>query len=334
MKKHDFCNHGCNHGYDDSHFDNGELLETPLDFFDENVNRRDFLKKASVAGLGAISIPVLGQFNDLFAASSTISVVKGHSESKIVEKAIELVGGISRYVKTGDHVLIKPNIAWDRNYKQAANTNPFVVKKLIELCKDAGASKVVVTDNPCQSASITFIKSGIKRACRQAGAELIEPRRSLFKYKDIGGRVIRKWPVYMPVLEADKLINVPIAKHHSLSRLTLSMKNFYGAVGGSRGRLHQNIHAGIVDLAHFFKPDLTIIDAVRIMYRHGPTGGSYRDVKKKNTVIAGTDFVACDAFATTLFGLKPNQIGYVRLAGRFKLGQSNLSNINVKRAQV
>ena len=330
MKKHDFCNHGCDDGY----FDQGELLEKPLDFFDENVSRRNFLKKAGIAGIGALSIPVLGSFNDLFAASSTISVVKGYSEAKMVEKAIELVGGISRYVKTGEHVIIKPNIGWDRNYKQAANTNPFVIKKLIQLCKDAGASKVVVTDNPCQSASRTFVRSGIKRACRQAGATLIEPRRSLFAYRNIGGRVIRKWPVYMPVVEADKLINVPIAKHHSLSRLTLGMKNFYGAVGGSRGRLHQHIHAGIVDMAHYFKPDLTIIDAVRIMYRHGPTGGSYRDVKKKNTIIAGSDYVACDAYATTLFGLQPYHVGYVKLAGRFKLGQSNLSNINIKRAKV
>lgn len=324
MKNNNFCNHnkenfGCNQEY--------VLEDSPMDFFEEDYSRRDFIKKAGVLGLGAISLPLINTEN-LFAATSTISVVKGHSEAKMVQKAIDLLGGMKKFVKRGDVVMIKPNIGWDRTYRQAANTNPFVLKKVIQMCYDAGAKKVKVTDNPCQSASITFLRSGIKRACKQAGAELIYPSGSRFKTMNIGGRAIKRWPVYKDIIEADKLINIPIAKHHSLSRLTLGMKNFYGAVGGYRGRLHQNIHSGIVDLAHFFKPDLTIIDAVRILVRNGPTGGSYRDVKKTNTIIAGKDFVACDAYATTLFGLNPNNVGYVRIAGKYKLGQSNLSRIN------
>lgn len=314
--------------------ENEELLEHPLDFFEEDCSRRGFLKKAGAAGLGALSIPLLGSLNDIFAASPTISAVQGLSEAAVVQKAIELIGGMGKFVRRGDVVMIKPNIGWDRNYRQAANTNPFVIKKLIEMCLEAGAKKVKVTDNPCQAPSVTYVRSGIKRVCTQTGAELIYPTPALFKTMNIGGRVIKRWPVYAPIVECDKLINVPVAKHHSLSRLTLGMKNFYGAVGGSRGRLHQNIHDGIVDMARFFKPDLTIIDAIRIMHRHGPTGGSYNDVKKIDTIIAGTDYVACDAYATTLFGLKPNDIGYVQLGGKFRLGQNDLSKINVVKANV
>ncbi len=326
MNNENFCNHS-----DDSY--EYELLSEAGEFLEKDLSRRTFLKRAGILGLGAISLPLLNA-KDAFAAQSTISVVNGHSEAKMVEKSINLLGGMKKFVKRGDVVMLKPNIGWARTYKQAANTNPFVIQKLIEMCYNAGAKKVRVTDNPCQSASITFSRSGIKRACKKAGAELVYPSRSRFKTMNIGGRVVRKWPVYVDIVECDKLINVPVAKHHSLSRLTLGMKNFYGCLGGNRGRLHQNIHAGITDMARFFKPDLTVIDAVRIMIRNGPTGGSYRDVKKTNTIITGKDFVACDAYASTLFGLTPNHIGYVKLAGKYGLGQNNLSKIKTLKASV
>jgi uncharacterized protein (DUF362 family) len=332
MAKRDCCNSGIDE--DNNLFEDYEISETPSDFFEGEISRRDFFKTAGIAGLGAISLPLIGSATDVFAATSTISVVKGHSEAAIVEKAISLLGGMGAFVKRGDVVMIKPNIGWDRTYKQAANTNPFVIKKIIELCYSAGAKKVKVTDNPCQAASITFLRSGIKRACAQAGAELVFPTANKFKTVNIGGRVIKRWPVYKDIIECDRLINVPVAKHHSLSRLTLGMKNWYGAIGGYRGRLHQNIHAGIVDMARFFKPDLTIIDAVRIMQRNGPTGGSFRDVKKANTIIAGKDFVACDAYAATLFGLSADDIGYVKLAGSYGLGQSNLGRVRKLTANV
>jgi len=245
-----------------------------------------------------------------------------------------LLGGMSKFVKRGDIVAIKPNIGWDRTYQQAATTNPFVIKKLIKLCYNAGAKKVRIMDNTCHSASMTFVRSGIQRVCKEVGADLIYPKENRFKNMNMGGIAIKQWPVFVDVIEADKLINVPVAKVHALSILTLGMKNFYGAVGGNRGRLHQEIHQGIVDMARFFKPNLTVIDAVRIMIRNGTTGGSPRDVKKIDTLIAGTDYVACDAYAATLFGMKPDQVGHINLAGKYGLGVKELSKINKLTANV
>lgn len=310
---------------------------------DNNINRRDFLKRTAKAGIaiGAVSggaILLHNRIETLPANESIISikdfrisgkelpvmvVAKGSQPSKIVKTAIEGMGGMKRFISRGDIVVIKPNIAWDRIPEQAANTNPAIVAEAVRLCYEAGAKKVIVTDVSCNDPRRCFFRSGIEKGARDAGAEVILPQEYKFRKMAIKGEVIETWPVYPVIVEADKVINIPIAKHHSLSTLSLGMKNWYGLLGGNRKALHQNIHKSIADLAAFIHPTLTIVDAYRILIKNGPQGGNINDVKMMNTVIVSTDPIAADAFASTLFDKKPDEIGYIVEGHKRGLGNMN-----------
>ena len=174
--------------------------------------------------------------------------------------------------------MIKPNIAWDRTPEQAANTNPELVAEVVRQCWQAGAKRVIVTDVSCNEPRRCFQRSGIQAAARAEGAEVILPDPELFREVEMGGVVLKSWPVFTPFLEADKVINLPIAKHHGLTGATLGMKNWYGILGGQRNRLHQQIHQSLADLASFMLPTLTVMDCYRILLRNGPTGGNLEDV--------------------------------------------------------
>jgi uncharacterized protein (DUF362 family) len=150
----------------------------------------------------------------------------------------------------------------------------------------------------------------------------------------VGGNRLDAWPVFVPLVEADKLINLPVAKHHILSSLTLGMKNWIGAVGGRRGGLHSDIHQNIVDLAQFFSPTVTLIDATRILARNGPSGGSLSDVAEKQTLILSDDPVAADAKAALLFGRRPHDIGFIRLARKWGLGTHDFTQLRQKQVQI
>ena len=169
---------------------------------------------------------------------------------------------------------------------------------------------------------------------KKTGADLVYPRSSLMRNMNLGGNRLDVWPVFTPLVEADALINLPVAKHHSLSRLTLGMKNWIGAVDGSRWSLHQDINQTIVDLAHFFKPTVTLIDAVRIMTRNGPSGGSTADVAVKNTLILSDDPVAADAGAAILFDRKPEEIGFIRLGQKQGLGTADFRQLDYRKVAV
>ena len=217
--------------------------------------------------------------------------------------------------------MIKPNIAWDRTPEQAANTNPEVVAEVVRQCWQAGAKRVIVTDVSCNEPRRCFQRSGIQAAARAEGAEVILPDPELFREVDLGGVVLKSWPVFTPFLEADKIINLPIAKHHVLTGATLGMKNWYGILGGQRNRLHQQIHQSLVDLASFMLPTLTMMDCYRILLRNGPTGGNLEDVALKKTMVAGTDPVALDAYvAKAYWNLDPEQLPYLQMAATRGLG--------------
>ena len=183
-----------------------------------------------------------------------LTVVQGGEPRALVQRALDDLGGISRFVSRQDVVVIKPNIAWDRTPEQAANTNPEVVAEVVRQCWQAGAKRVIVTDVSCNEPRRCFHRSGIQAAARAEGAEVILPDPELFREVDLGGVVLKTWPVFTPFLEADKIINLPIAKHHVLTGATLGMKNWYGILGGERNRLHQQIHQSLVDLASFMLP--------------------------------------------------------------------------------
>lgn len=258
-----------------------------------------------------------------------VSVIRGGSPRDLVRAAIDDLGGLSRFIERGDRVLIKPNIGWDRIPLMAANTNPEVVAALVEVCRQAGASRVVVGDVSCNNPQRSLDRSGIGAAATGAGAEVVVPSRRLYQETRIGGEALDRWLLFQPVLECTKLINVPVAKTHTLAGFTGALKNWYGLLGGRRSQLHQSIHDSIADLAGFFRPTLTLIDAVRVMHRNGPTGGDVADTRRLDTVVASVDQVAADAYACGLVGIRPADLPYLARAARRGFGRSELGSLNV-----
>lgn len=324
------------------------------------LSRRDFIKNILRAGSGVVIAGALGSLaacesgeESTFPEHSTIpstnatlqptalpsppdkaylAVARGQNPESIVQAAISAIGGIERFVKEGNDVIIKPNICVAyHTYEYAATTNPWVVGTLVGLCKEAGAKRVRVMDYPFGgSAEEAYKRSGISEAVITAGGEM--EVMSNMKFREVAipdGRDIKKWQVYTEALDTDVLINVPIAKHHSLGRLTLGMKNLMGLIK-DRGKFHFNLGQRIADLTSLLRPQLTVVDAVRILTNHGPTGGQLEDVKLTNTVIASHDIVAADTYATTLFGLNSEDIPAIRAAVPMGLGTNDLKSIRVE----
>ena len=258
-------------------------------------------------------------------------VVQGGEPRALVQRALEDLGGIGRFVSRQDVVVLKPNIAWDRTPEQAANTNPELVAEVVRQCWQAGAKRVIVTDVSCNEPRRCFARSGIQAAARAEGAEVILPDPELYREVDLGGVVLKSWPVFTPFLEADKIFNLPIAKHHGLVGVTLGMKNWYGILGGQRNRLHQQIHQSLADLASFMLPTVTLLDCYRILLRNGPTGGNLEDVALKKTLVAGTDPVAIDAYvAKAYWNLDPEHLPYLEMAAARGLGTVDFEKLMVK----
>jgi len=241
-------------------------------------------------------------------------VAAGGAIAPMVRAAVDALGGIGRFVTADDVVLVKPNMAWDRPPDMGANTHPAVVAEVVRLCRGAGAARVMVGDVSVHDAARVAARSGIADAARSAGAELVLPDDGGFREAALGGSVLSSWEVFRPALTATKIINVPVVKDHALTRLTAGLKNWYGVLGGTRARLHQDIDTSIADLAVAFRPTLTVVDATRVMTKGGPTGGRLEDVRPVGLVAAGTDPVALDAWGARLLGLDPRTIGYLALA--------------------
>ncbi len=256
-----------------------------------------------------------------------VAISRGRGPKANVSAALAAFGGIESFVKPGDRVAIKPNCAWDRRPEQAANTDPDVVGELARLCLAAGAASVVVLDNTCHDPSRAFERSGIAAAARDAGATVEHQRSTGTVRLDLGGEVLGEWDVLQPIVEADRLINVPVVKHHSLSRGTLGMKNWFGAIVGRRNSLHQRIDQVCAELGAAFRPTLTVIDATRVLTAGGPTGGSLDLVRAEDAVAVATDPVAADAWASTQLGLLPAGLPYLAIAERLGLGTRDWQSI-------
>ncbi len=300
------------------------------------MDRRKFLKLAALTGAG-LSLPA--GLNLMAEAAETtlhpdLVIAHGVSPEKIVRAAIDAMGGIKKFVSRGDIVVIKPNIGWDRTPEQAGDTNPEVVAAVVKLCFEAGAKKVRVFDRPVNDPRRCFVQSGIAPAAAALGANVDYVDDRKFKDMDINGTVLKSWPLYTEIFEADKVINIPIAKHHGLAKLTMSMKNWMGVMGGERRQIHQKLDESLVDLSMKIKPTLTILDAVRILTANGPQGGDLADVKKLDTIIVGVDQVAIDSYGATLFGLKGRDLGYVTLGHKRGMGQMDLNKVRIKKVNV
>ena len=301
------------------------------------MQRREFLKYSAIAGCGLF----LGERLDLITPAEAaerydlvVARGAGKSASFITKAAVDAFGGMKRFISRGDVVVIKPNIGWDRTPEQAANTNPEVVAAIVKLCFDAGAKKVKVFDRSVNDPRRCYKQSGIADAVSSLGAEVsfVDDRR--FKDVSIKGQVLTSWPLYTDVLEADKLINIPVAKHHGLAKLTMSMKNWMGIMGGQRGRIHQKIGECLADICLVVKPTLTVLDSIRALTANGPQGGSPSDVKILDTVIVGIDQVGIDSYGATLFGMKGSDLSYVKAGAAAGLGVMDLSRLKIKKLNV
>jgi uncharacterized protein (DUF362 family) len=323
-------------------------MEIEKDFlskiFETGFSRKTFLKVFGAAMLFLFSSGKLGKRmlsaadkrldprkKKIIKTECDLAVSKGKNPAAITRKAVDTLGGMKRFVHHGDTVVVKPNIGWDRSPEQAACTNPEVVAELVKMCFESGARTVKVFDNTCNDPRRCYENSGIQEAAKKAGATVIFV--SDWKYYPANmpaGYAMADWPVFEDAVKCDCFINAPIAKHHSLARLTLSMKNLMGICGGTRGQMHWGIESKLAEMTTFINPDLTVIDANRILLRHGPSGGNLEDVEEKNTVIAGTDPVLCDAYASTLFGLKPENIGHIKKAHEMGVGSMNIASARIR----
>ncbi len=314
---------------------------------DNKISRRTFLKTGIAVGTGIYGLSYLGTLKrkqaikklkehqlkpGLVVAHGNVSDTLDEPTiiKEMVRCALNALGGMDKLISKGDRVIIKPNIAWNQKPEFAANTNPFVVAALVELCLEAGASRVKVMDHTCSANPETsYENSGIATTARQAGAEVSYIDKSRFRDFTIAdGKVLKSWSFYEEMVyanEVDVLINVPIAKQHGTSRLSMGLKNVFGMIGGDRGSLHTDIHPKIADLNKFVKIDLTVLDAFRILKNHGPTGGRLDDVDNSTEharrIIVSTDPVAADAYGATLFGMQPKEVGYIRESREQGLGE-------------
>ena len=290
------------------------------------MQRRDFFKYAG-AGL-AFSTGLLAA--DSVKATSRLAVCRNGSPADLVRKAVDALGGMSKFVQKGQTVLLKPNIGWDRSPQQAANTHPEAVAQVVKMCLDAGAQRVRVLDRTCHEPRRCYEHSGIEKAATAAGAQVRHIVDSRFQEVAIPqGELLKSCQLYQEVLDADVFINMPIAKDHAISRVTLGFKNIMGLLGGDRGNLHNKFMTKIVDVNAAVKPTLTIIDAWRVLLHNGPSGGNLADVVEKQTVIASTDRVAADAFGMTLFDIDPMQVEFLRLAYKRGMGELDLKLVHI-----
>ncbi|MBF0345566.1 MAG: DUF362 domain-containing protein [Nitrospirae bacterium] len=322
---------------------------------DPVLSRRDFLIKAGVTcaiaaaagGLGVVthsnqpmhrSEEAVHTFNKYRVDASSVypgmAIAHGKNVRKMVQAAIDKLGGLSRFIKPGERVLIKPNVGWDRQPEIAANTNPEVVGAVVAMCVEGRASEVWVTDVSINDPYRSFARSGIEAAVLKAGGKVKFVSEDDFLQTDIKGDVLKVWPVCRYFHQVDKLINIPVVKHHSLSKCTLAMKNWYGVLGGRRNRLHQEINLSIVDLASAIRPTLTVMDATRVLKRNGPTGGSVSDVEVADTIIAGVDEVAIDAYSLRFLDLNVADVPFLKLAEGRGVGLSDYKSLNPQELQI
>ncbi len=302
------------------------------------MKRRDFLLNSATAGIAGAGF--LSSYNpsELFAGQDNpyLVAVKGGEPDIMFDKAIEAMGGMKNFVKKGQKVVVKPNIGWDVEPERAGNTNPLLVKRIIEQCFSAGAKEVYVFDNPCDNMQKCYSRSGIEKAVKDAGGKMA-PGKGESYYHPItikGTKKIKDAKVHELILNADVFINVPVLKHHSSAKITVSMKNLMGIVW-DRGFWHRtDLHQCIAEFASWKKPQLNIVDAYRIMKKNGPRGVSKDDVLLSKSLLMSTDMVAIDAAAAKLFGSEPGDIPYIKIAHDIKVGRMDLENLNIKRIKI
>lgn len=323
----------------------------------ERFERREFLKRA-LSSAGAVAVTGVGglllwerglrrqeqgrspQDPSLLVSPSLpdwrvaglaprMSIARGPDRARSLARALEGLGGLADFIKPGERVLLKVNAAFATPPHLGATTHPELVSAMVRHCLDAGATSVVVLDHPVNDPASCFSLSGIERAARQAGAqlELMGPG-SFVRYTLPGGRLIRDWPVTLAALsQADRLIGMAPVKDHFIAGASLSVKNWYGFLGGSRNRFHQEVQPLLLELARMIRPTLVILDGTAPMMRNGPTGGAGSDLSTRDTLIACTDPIAADAFAATLLEKELSALPYLSMAASAGLGTTDYRSL-------
>jgi len=307
------------------------------------MKRRDFFRKGFSASVAASATLAFGNLDRLFATPpkfpmlpyDLVAVRNGEPEA-MFDKAIESLGGMGAFVKKDQKVVVKPNIGWDVSPERAGNTNPALIKRIIEHCFGAGAKEVYVFDNTCDDWNKCYKTSGIEDAAKAAGAKVV-PGNSESYYQEVDvlkGVKLKKAKVHELILESDVFINVPVLKHHSSADLSIAMKNLMGVVWDRTFWHRNNLHQCIADYATHRKPDLNVIDGYRVMMKNGPRGVSVNDVVSYKTLILSPDIVAADAAAAKVFGSEPEDIGYIVKAAELGVGTYNLDSLNINRIKL
>jgi uncharacterized protein (DUF362 family) len=309
------------------------------------MKRRDFIKATAVVGVTALTFDKLQAAitkNEIMVESAPDMVaVMGGEPAQLLERAMQEMGGIEKYVKKGQSVVIKPNIGWDKKPEFGANTNPELVSALIKQCFKAGAKKVVVFDHTCDNWQKCYANSGIEQAAKEAGATML-PGNDETYYKEVSipqGAKLKSAKIHQALLDADVWFNVPILKNHGGAKMSISMKNYMGIVW-DRGFFHSNdLHQCIADACSWSKkPVLNIVDAYRCIRVNGPQGRSLSDTSLLKTLIISKDIVAADTAAIGLFNqvqkMDINSVGHIANGERLKLGTQNLNKLNIKRIKL
>lgn len=298
------------------------------------MDRRDFIKTGVVAGTslmvpGAAEVLAGDKKYDLVA-------VRGGEPVKMFQTAIAELGGMKTYIRKGAKVVVKPNIGWDVAPERAGNTNPELIGEIIRHCYAAGAKQVFVFDKTCDNWNKTYKTSGIEKAAKDAGATVVSGD-SESNYKEIeikGAKVLKTAKVHELILNSDVFINVPILKHHSSSKVTIGMKNMMGVIWDRRFWHRSDLHQCIADFSLRIKPNLTIIDAYRVLKQNGPRGVSVDDVVMMKALLISTDVVAADAAAAKLFGIDPDEVDYIKFADSMGIGTNKLDTLSIKRIKL
>ena len=318
---------------------------------DKNLDRRQFLARSGKAGISiataglisyqlydrygpttgvdAESLVTLPDFRVLDKAGPTMSIIEGSDRVKTVNEAIESLGGIETFVSEGETVAIKPNVAFASSPMLGATAHPELVAEVVRLGYKAGAKQVIVTDNPINDPASCFTLSGIGKAASQAGAKVVLPKAHLFRHTTLeGGKLIRNWPVFFgPFENVGKLIGISPVKDHARAGASMSMKNWYGLLGGRRNVFHQDINTIIAELPMMVKPTLVILDGTEVMMTNGPTGGSISDLRRADILIASCDMVAADSYGCTLLDLTVSDLPYLTKAEKAGAGTTDYESL-------
>ncbi len=305
------------------------------------MKRRDFLKKTTAATLAAGTAMKLGAISSLWASGSSASAdkpynlvaVRNGEPEKMFDEAIESFGGMGKFVKRGQTVVVKPNIGWDVSPERAGNTHPGLVGRIIEHCFQAGAKNVFVFDNTCDLWSACYTNSGIEAAVRKAGGTIMPGNvEKMYHEVQIPGAVkLKTAKVHELILNSDVFINVPVLKHHSSARVTIAMKNLMGIVWDRRFWHRNDLHQCIADFCLYSKPTLNVVDAYRVMTRNGPKGISNADVLLTRNLLVSQDIVAIDAAAARIFGAEPDEIPHIVLGHEMGIGNMDLQKLSIHR---